>query len=636
MTDRYDPELLLDYVEGELSQERRAAVEALLARDGQLQQLVEGMRRDRAALRDLPRAAAPPRLIEQANLQLERRMLLEPAQDAARQGAARSFRRYRAMVYAAMAAVVLISAGVLFQALMPNGNLWKEASLLREDQTLAMRGTSRQRAAPESTLARDRDGDAVTDADAAASDAKKDIPTRIAQAPPPPPPPEVSPEAPPEVLAKAPAEASREWPMNVAAKSAPAAAPTPVASAAPAPAPATAVAAGNATASAAAQPQARVALKGQAQNQERYFVNLRGGRENLQPASEASNLGLALTRQNQAPPQVANLQLNVRAANPESARRQVLAWATSNQAQVVPAAERQSLVAGVQSGPVQAGRDPESALADRLAADADDGVVRSKIGRGLDRSAGPMSMKAAPVGAATDAASAQAATPRDQAPQRQAEAGVVAGERELVLVLADDQVVELVRHLNTDVSQRAALEPAVTLGDEARMRQLHAVVRNLESQSRLPDQFPTQAPVPSRVDSAGDEMTRAQGADGVARSGSGGSLQPLVEGLGYEAAAGAGNAGATGQGEPWTGSIDWTAVLTQQLPAADGEKYFGANAALDVAADPRVNAKAIVILPVVIVADEAAKAELGQPGQADTRAGEVITSPSPPAASESR
>jgi hypothetical protein len=79
MLDRYDQDLLLDYLEGELDADRRAQLDALLAEDPQLAALLEALSADRAALRALPREQAPADLAHDVTQSLERRMLLDDA-----------------------------------------------------------------------------------------------------------------------------------------------------------------------------------------------------------------------------------------------------------------------------------------------------------------------------------------------------------------------------------------------------------------------------------------------------------------------------------------------------------------------------------------------------------------------------
>lgn len=77
MLDRYDQDLLLDYLEGELDAERRAQVDAMLSEDPQLAALLAEIGKDRAALRSLPQAEAPADLVQDLTQSLERRMLLD-------------------------------------------------------------------------------------------------------------------------------------------------------------------------------------------------------------------------------------------------------------------------------------------------------------------------------------------------------------------------------------------------------------------------------------------------------------------------------------------------------------------------------------------------------------------------------
>lgn len=77
MLDRYDQNLLLDYLEGELDADRQAQLDALLAEDKQLAALLAGMAGDRDVLRSLPQAQAPADLMQDLTQSLERRMLLD-------------------------------------------------------------------------------------------------------------------------------------------------------------------------------------------------------------------------------------------------------------------------------------------------------------------------------------------------------------------------------------------------------------------------------------------------------------------------------------------------------------------------------------------------------------------------------
>lgn len=82
MLDRYDQELLLDYLEGELDADRSAQLDAMLAEDPQLAALLNEMANDRAALRSMPHAEAPADLVHDVTQAMERQMLLdEPVED---------------------------------------------------------------------------------------------------------------------------------------------------------------------------------------------------------------------------------------------------------------------------------------------------------------------------------------------------------------------------------------------------------------------------------------------------------------------------------------------------------------------------------------------------------------------------
>lgn len=77
MTDRYDQDLLLGYLEGDLDEARRAQVEQMLAEDPQLASLMSGLAGDRATLRGMPAEQVPGDLGFDLVQGLERRMLLD-------------------------------------------------------------------------------------------------------------------------------------------------------------------------------------------------------------------------------------------------------------------------------------------------------------------------------------------------------------------------------------------------------------------------------------------------------------------------------------------------------------------------------------------------------------------------------
>jgi len=120
MIDRYDENLLLGYIEGELSPSDRAQLEAMLQRDPQLNQLLRDIVADRQAVRQLPDEAPGEDLVEAAMQQIERRMLLGDA--ATHRAPRRSARRPTwslrpVFYYAATAAVLAISAMIIVPTL---------------------------------------------------------------------------------------------------------------------------------------------------------------------------------------------------------------------------------------------------------------------------------------------------------------------------------------------------------------------------------------------------------------------------------------------------------------------------------------------------------------------------------------
>ncbi|MEM1109042.1 MAG: hypothetical protein AAGH99_10175 [Planctomycetota bacterium] len=123
MDDRYDPNLLLGYVEDELIAADRARVEAMLAEDADLAILVADMKRDRDALRNAPPARLPADLAEGAVATLERQMLFddEPGELALPPTPNRRFRLAPLLTYGGIAAVLTITVGVVIQSLFGTG-----------------------------------------------------------------------------------------------------------------------------------------------------------------------------------------------------------------------------------------------------------------------------------------------------------------------------------------------------------------------------------------------------------------------------------------------------------------------------------------------------------------------------------
>lgn len=115
---KFDHELLLAAVEGELTAAQRKQVEQLIAEDSRVGNLLEAMRADRQALRAAPDPPAPHWLMDEVDRQLERDMLVGSGAvdrhvDAVRD--AHVFRRL--MVYGAVAAMLAIVATVILSSL---------------------------------------------------------------------------------------------------------------------------------------------------------------------------------------------------------------------------------------------------------------------------------------------------------------------------------------------------------------------------------------------------------------------------------------------------------------------------------------------------------------------------------------
>ncbi len=119
MDDRYDPNLILGYVEGELTAADRARVAAILADDPALGALVADLERDRAALRNAKPIEPPHDLADSAIAAIERQLLFEDHTSPAASSAASS-RRYRLvplLTYGGIAAVLALTVTVVFQSL---------------------------------------------------------------------------------------------------------------------------------------------------------------------------------------------------------------------------------------------------------------------------------------------------------------------------------------------------------------------------------------------------------------------------------------------------------------------------------------------------------------------------------------
>ena len=122
MADRYDQDMMLGYLEGDLSPARRALFERQLRDDPRLAALVEQMQQDRQLLRELEPQPAPDDLMDAANERIARQMLLEPP-PSGRVGPG-PFRLGRVMRWSALAALVVLSAGVVWLTIRDNDLWW--------------------------------------------------------------------------------------------------------------------------------------------------------------------------------------------------------------------------------------------------------------------------------------------------------------------------------------------------------------------------------------------------------------------------------------------------------------------------------------------------------------------------------
>lgn len=77
MADRYDEQMILGYIEGDLKPELQIQFERLLTQDARLRNLVGQLLLDRQNLRQVPTEQSPPQIMERVEQQLERRMLLD-------------------------------------------------------------------------------------------------------------------------------------------------------------------------------------------------------------------------------------------------------------------------------------------------------------------------------------------------------------------------------------------------------------------------------------------------------------------------------------------------------------------------------------------------------------------------------
>ena len=149
MANRYDEQLFLDYVEGDLTPPEKARFEKMMAEDKKLSGLVAQMIDDRRRLRRLPRDNPPADLMDQVTSRLERNMLLDaPAPELNPVTQPRGFRNSRVLAYAGLAAMVLISTAVVMHTLT-EGKLYDQLAITDGDnQTLAKKDSDTELAVP--------------------------------------------------------------------------------------------------------------------------------------------------------------------------------------------------------------------------------------------------------------------------------------------------------------------------------------------------------------------------------------------------------------------------------------------------------------------------------------------------------
>lgn len=119
MTDRYDENLILGYVENELSPDERSRFETMLAQDPALRELTQGLAGDRASLRAMPREQPPAEILEDVMQTLERSMLLGDARSelVTESPDVRRFRLGRVLAYTGLAAMLLLTGGIFLTTL---------------------------------------------------------------------------------------------------------------------------------------------------------------------------------------------------------------------------------------------------------------------------------------------------------------------------------------------------------------------------------------------------------------------------------------------------------------------------------------------------------------------------------------
>ncbi len=130
MDPRHDPDLILGHLEGELSPEDAAKIQALIEADPDFAALLKGMAEDRAQLRAAPAAQPPAGMADMAVADLERSMLLDDAADslAMPTPGRRRFALAPLLTYGAIAAVLALTANAVLKSVQPPAPLPPVAS----------------------------------------------------------------------------------------------------------------------------------------------------------------------------------------------------------------------------------------------------------------------------------------------------------------------------------------------------------------------------------------------------------------------------------------------------------------------------------------------------------------------------
>lgn len=136
MGNQYDQNLLLGYVEEELSPEQRAQVERWMAEDDHLARLLRAMMADRHLLQDVEDPAPPDWVMDEVEQQLERVMLVEmPVRDSRAVVIRQRHAMRQWMVGLGVAAMFALVAGVVISSLLYLDN--REVALLEENERQA-------------------------------------------------------------------------------------------------------------------------------------------------------------------------------------------------------------------------------------------------------------------------------------------------------------------------------------------------------------------------------------------------------------------------------------------------------------------------------------------------------------------